>query len=146
MSPAASGDVDPSREIRRAHMMLEDWFGGIREEIDAIEAVLGESFTTVGSEGTVRNRTDSLEALREDREAYVQSSPTVLVEVDEITHHLELHGTHMLTFEKRIRVDGEWEARRCSLWLRETDQSPTGLQWLHLHETPIQESEAVDEE
>ena len=125
-------------------MLLEDWYGGIRDDIDPIENAIASDFTAVDSDGRVHTGERALAPIRGPRAEYLDSQPPVAVEIDELVHHRTIYGIHHLTYVKRVRVDGEWTTCRCSLWLRETDRVPTGLQWLHYHETPL--SEDVSEE
>lgn len=132
---SSSNDVDPVREVRRMHVLLEDWFGGIRQDLDPLKDSLAPDFTAVGPDGTRRNGTEMLEALADERDAF--SSP-VRVNLQDVTKHRDLYGVHHLTFEKHLAAGEETEVRTCSVWLRETNRAPTGLQWLHLQETPVE--------
>lgn len=146
MPAGSSGDVDPVREVNRLHLMLEDWYGGIREDIDPIEDALAAEFTSIGRDGVLRDRRASLRVWREDRNAYRESTPPVSVDLEDVTVQRTIYGVHQVTYRKRLRVDGEWETYGCSLWLRETERVATGLQWLHLAETPVIESDEDGEE
>lgn len=134
MTSGSSSDLDPEREVRRLHLMIEDWYADVRDNIDPIESSLASDFTWIGPEGTLYERDAGLEAWKSRRAEYLDSSPSVSVELEGLGIERTLYGVHQLTFLKRVRVDGEWEEYVCSLWLRETERVPSGLQWLHLTE------------
>ena len=139
MSTGSKNEVDPPREVKRLHLMLEDWYAGIRNDIDPIIDALASDFTAIGPDGRVYDRDESVDAWEERRATYRSSTPPVSVELEDLTEQRAIYGVHQLTFEKRLRVHGEWKAYACSLWFRETDRVRTGLQWLHLSEVPIEE-------
>lgn len=137
MASGSGTDVDPEREVNRLHLMLEDWYADVRPDIDPIITALADDFTTIGPDGRLRER-EAAVASWEDRQAsYVDSTPAVAVELEDIGVERSLYGVHQVTFGKRVRVDGEWTIYACSLWLRETDSVPSGLQWLHLTESEV---------
>lgn len=135
-----ANDVDPAREVNRLHLLRQDWYNGIRDDIDPIEGALAGDFTWLAPDGRLRERRDAITTWTEERDDYVRSSPPVSVELEEVTVQRTLYGVHQVTYDKRVRVDGTWTAFGCSLWLRETQRVATGLEWLHLAETPLPES------
>lgn len=145
MSPAASSDIDPEREVRRIHVMLEDWYGGIRDQVDPFEKSLATDFTAIGPDGAIRTRTETLDAYAAERAEYAAAGVPVAIELEEIEHRRARNRLHLLTYVKRIQAGDAVEARSCSVWLRETDRAPTGLQWLHLQETPRTVTEDADD-
>lgn len=146
MSAGSSDEVDPVREVRRLHLMLNDWYTGIRDDIDPIEAALAPEFTSIGPDGELRDATESVRAWERRRDEYTASSPPVSLELEDVAVQRTIYGVHQVTYRKQVRVDGEWEVFGCSLWLRETDRVPTGLQWLHLTETPVATEPTSDED
>ncbi len=135
---STASDVDPEREIRRLHLLLEDWYGGIREDIEPIVDALADDFSMIRPDGTLCDRDAALAAWTDERDQFRASEPPVAVEIDELSVHRTLYGVHQLTYLKRLRIGGEWKNRRCSLWLRETERVPSGLQWLHQTETSVE--------
>ena len=145
MSPGSSMDVDPEREVKRIHLLLEDWYCGIRDEITAIEDALAPNVSFIDANGTLHAGNDVIEALN-TRHAEARSvGKPVSLTIDDITVQRELYGIHQVTYTKE-RVQGETASKTtCSLWFRETNRVTSGLQWLHLQETPLIE-EATDDQ
>lgn len=146
MSSGSDGEVDPTREVTRLHLMLEDWYVGIRDDISPITDALASDFTWIGPDGRHHDRKECISAWETRRSEYGSSTPPVSVELEEITEERTIYGVHHLTFRKRVRVAGDWEAFTCSLWFRETERVRTGLQWLHLVEVPVTEEQDEDED
>ena len=135
MSGETSNEADPEREVTRLHLMLEDWYCGIRADIDPIEAAMAPTFTMLTPSGELQDRSTSLATLTERQHTANDSDPPASLDVSDVTVQRALYGLHQVTYTKELRIDGEWETRTCSLWLRETNSVPSGLQWLHLTET-----------
>lgn len=137
----SSSDVDPEREIKRLHVVLEDWFGGIRNDLRPLEESLAPEFTAVTPDGQLHDRAAYFDRLDERRSAV----GNVRIQIEELVEQRALYGMHQLTFHKRIVGGAEPDVRQCSAWVRETNRTSTGLQYLHLHETRIPQSEPDDE-
>ena len=130
-------DVQPEREVRRLHLMLEDWYGGIRSDIDPITDALASSFTWLAPDGTLADRDEALTRWSATRNEFVETTPSPSVSVSSIDLRRTLFGIHQVTYHKEIRQGDAVTTRACSLWLRETERVPSGLQWLHLAEVPV---------
>lgn len=131
----SSSDIDPLREIRRMHVLLEDWYGGIRRDLGPFETSLADEFTAVTSDGQLHDRAGYLAALDARRDAI---DGPIAIEVEDVVEQRALYGVHQVTFRKRIAHDEGSSVTTCSMWLRETSRTSTGLQWLHLQETPLE--------
>ena len=127
----SSSDVNPVREVNRLHLVLDDWYGNIRSDLGPVQQSLADDFTWIGPTGQVSGRNDSLEAWARRRDE-IQG-----IDVDDVTIQRTIYGVHQVTYTKVQQTSADTEMVMCSLWLRETEQSSTGLQWLHLTETPI---------
>ena len=136
MGSGTGSDVDPVREVNRLHLVLDDWYGGIRDHIEPIELALAEDFTWISPDGRLAGPAESLEAWRERREERLDG-PTG-VDVEDVTVQRTIYGVHQMTFTKHVTAAGTADSYTCTLWLRETERVPSGLQWLHLSETRIE--------
>lgn len=128
-------DIDPIREVRRLHVLLEDWYGGIRADLGPFESSLADGFSAITHDGALYDGPGYLEALHERRD---EQAGIVSIDLDQLTAQRSLYGVHQVTFEKQVKTDEETTTSTCSMWLRETSRTATGLQWLHLQETPIE--------
>lgn len=138
----SSSDIDPLREIRRMHVLLEDWYGGIRTDLGPFETSLADEFTAILRDGTLYDRAGYVSALEERKNAV---GGPVGIEIEELSEQRALYGVHQVTFQKRMMSDAGPTVSRCSMWLRETSRTSTGLQWLHLQETPIDVNETAED-
>ncbi|MFP8958041.1 DUF4440 domain-containing protein [Natrialbaceae archaeon A-CW3] len=128
-------NVDTGREIRRLHTVLEDVYSGIRKDPSPIANALASSFTYVAPDGTVHDREGALETWRDAVGEFDDSAPPYTVDVRDVERRGSIYDVHLVTYERRERIDGDWNALTSSVWLRETSDTLTGLEWLHLHET-----------
>ncbi|MCU4751294.1 nuclear transport factor 2 family protein [Halobacteria archaeon AArc-curdl1] len=128
-------NVDTGREIRRVHTVLEDLYGGIRGDPSPVADALASSFTYVAPDGTVHDREDTLETWRNASGEYDDSTPPYTVDVRAVERRGSIYDVHLMTYERRERIDGDWSTLTSSVWLRETSDTLTGLEWLHLHES-----------
>lgn len=134
MSASGGGDLDPIREVRRVHLALEDWLVGIRQDAQPIETALAPGFVAIDIHGELSAGTEWLDRLQ----SQYGTGAGVSIELSNLEHRRELYGLHLVTYEKALHVGEASERIMGSVWLRETDRvETTGLQWLHLQETPI---------
>lgn len=138
-------DVDPEREIKRIHNLLEDWYCGIRDEITAIEDALAPNVTFVDATGTIHSGEEVVSAFEDRFTAAQESGAPVSLTIADIEARRELYGIHQVTFTKERYCDGDVETTTCSLWFRETNRVTSGLQWLHLQETLVPEADDDDQ-
>lgn len=132
-------DVRPEREVNRLHLMLEDWYAGVRDEIDPITEALAEDFTWIGPSGKLLDRDEAVAAWRETCEEFRSADRPPAIAVEDVEVQRTLFGLHQVTYRKEIRVGEDVDGRTCSIWLRETERVPSGLQWVHLVEVPIRD-------
>ena len=133
MARTGGGDVDPERDIERLHVVLADWLVGIRDDPRPFADSLDDGFVAIVADGAVHDANGYLAHLETLRE----TAPPQRIELDDVEHRRAIYGIHLVTFVKRYqRPDGDRNLAT-SIWLRETDRTNTGLQLLHLHETPI---------
>lgn len=111
--------------------MLGDWFAGIRDDIQPLEGAMARDFSAVTPDGRIHDAAGYIDALAAERAALDRAR----IEVEDISEQRSMYDLYQLTFEKIVRSgDGE-DRRTCSIWVRETNRTATGLQLLHLQET-----------
>ena len=141
MAGSSSSSADPIREVRRLLIVLDDWFVGIRDDLAPLAQSLADGFVAVDATGRVQEGREYLEILERRK---TQRSPTGLT-ISDPEHRRAIYGTHLITFHMRIAGSDTTEVLTYSIWLRETDQSPTGLHLLSLQETPVLPPEEGEE-
>lgn len=125
------------------HLFIEDWIGGLRQDMSPFTEALAEEFTFVPPDGSVLDREEAIAAMEAVDDAHSDSSPSFRIDVQDTEVQLSVYGMHLVTYREHQRIDGEWHSRTSSVWLRETTRTATGLEWVHLHETWL---ETVDDE
>ncbi len=132
-------DVDPEREVRRLHLMLGDWFAGVRDDVEPLENAMARDFTAITPDGVVHDAGGYVDALAAERGELERAR----LEVEDIAERRSMYDLHQLTFVKVLRSTEGEERRTCSIWVRETNRTATGLQLLHLQETrqPVAEGD-----
>ena len=138
MAGSSGSDVNPVREVNRLHLVIDDWYGNIRPDLGPVRQSLADDFTWIGPTGVLTDRDGSLELWKSQR------SEITGIDVQDIAIQRTIYGVHQVTFIKIQQTTNDKKTMTCSLWLRETERSPTGLQWLHLTETPLINSDNAD--
>ena len=133
MGSSDPAGVDPTRDVRRLHVLLEDWFVGIRDDVGPLEQALDEGFIAITADGRQHDRSSYLASLS----ALKGEDPPRAVALEHVEHRRAIYGMHLVTFDKQLAQGPETDEFTCSLWLRETDRVRTGLQWLFLQETAV---------
>lgn len=141
MGGSTGSDPDPSREIKRVHVLFEDCLGGVRDGIDPFADALAAEFQYVALDGTRHERADAIDRLEAAAGRYADSSPRFVVDIRNVDRRLAVYDLHFVTYERHQRVDGDWSGRACTALLHETDDAPTGMEWLSLQETPRMDPE-----
>jgi hypothetical protein len=136
-----SVDVRCRREIAQLHQFFADWFNGELEQsedaFDRAAAVLTAEFALVRRDGSVTDREELLEGLWEAWATRSGEDDEIDITVDKVRVRHSEDGLHLATYIERQRVGTDANDRRSSVWFRECDGAPTGLEWLHVHETAI---------
>ena len=146
VTDSTASDVDPVREVERMHVFIQDWIGGLRQNMSPFTESLAEEFTFIPPSGTVLDREQSIAAMEDAGDAHADSSPSFRIDVQDAEVQLSVYGMHLVTYREHQRIDGEWHSRTSSVWLRETTRTATGLEWVHLHETWLESPHEDDEE
>ena len=127
-------------EVVELHAVFEAWLGGTGPATDAvfarIEASLAPSFTLVGPDGAARPRDAVTAGLRAAHGAKGRPGPFRIRIADVEILHLE----PPLVALRYVEDQRQGEARilrRSTALLRASGRSPSGAEWLALHETWI---------
>ena len=145
MTDSTASDVDPVREVERMHVFIEDWIGGLRQNMSPFTEALAEEFTFVPPSGSVLGREEAITAMEAADNAHADSRPSFRIDVQDAEVQLSVYGMHLVTYREHQRIEGEWHSRTSSVWLRETTRTATGLEWVHLHETWLESPDEDDE-
>jgi hypothetical protein len=126
---------DPEAEVRRLHEVIEGWFAGTVADLAPFADAMDGTFRIVSPDGEPRTRGEVVRSMREAKGVHAGSDPPFEIAIRDVDHRTAAGGYHLVTYEEHQRVDGDWEGRTSSAWLREREHAPAGLVWVHLQET-----------
>ena len=128
-------------EIVDLHRFFERWFNG--ELDDSPEAfarlsdVLSERFQMITPGGERLERRQVLEGVRAKHGSHRGAPRPYKIRIDNVESRYRDAGAALITYEEWQEVDGTVRGRTSSALFREREDTPFGVEWLHLHETWI---------
>jgi hypothetical protein len=128
-----------AEEVESLHAFFELWFVGDLPETEAtlerFSGVLAEEFRMIQPSGLTRSRdgitTDVFDAHGVHDEVTVETSP--------FEPRYAGDGSCLGTYEEWQSVGGERTGRVASVLFRRAPDTPNGVEWVHLHETWLEE-------
>jgi len=129
-------------EIRELHQFFQDWFSGAIAQTEAnfarVTAALNENFTLIGPEGTLAEYTTVIGWLR----GGYGSRPNFRLWTDKIVVRHQQNDLALATYEEWQTIDGQANVRLSTTLLRASPSAPAGVEWLHVHETWLEQEKA----
>ena len=128
------------REIADLHRFFADWFSGNipndTAECDRLDAALADGFQIIPPNG---RRVDKPQLLAQVRSAYgSHADEGMIIEIEHVQVRLVEPPVCLVTYEEWQRhADGPWNGRLSSALFRESEDAPTGVEWLHVHEVGL---------
>lgn len=129
------------REIRGLHQFFEDWLSGefpnTDEAFRRLDRALTPEFRLIHPSGKWRNRNDILRGLRQAH----GSQPGLKVKIKDV--QLREAGEELVaaTYEEWQSGEEEEDGRLSTVVFRIVPEAPSGLRWLHVHETWLKKAE-----
>lgn len=126
-------------EIGQLHDFFERWFrGGVEPEgFERMERVMAPEFTIVTPEGQVLDRAGILAAVRAGR-----GSREVEIRVENARILWRVGAVTCARYDERHTGAGRRSLRRSTALFREAEAAPNGVEWLHVHETWVEQRPA----
>jgi len=127
------------REVIELHKFFEGWFNGDADtsgDFDRFEDVMAEGFVIVTPEGRAIERQDLVDGLRRARRSWRQDGAEggrIWIESLRL-HHAE-GDLALVTYQEWQEVQGVVKGRLSTALFRTRDDTPNGVEWLHVHET-----------
>ena len=129
------------KEVVELHEFFQQWFTGespqMKEAFDRFASVLAGDFHIISPDGRIMQRDPILEAVR----AAYGSGP-VEIWIKNHVHRLTICDVALVTYEEWQTKGDETRGRLSSALLRVKPGTPNDLQWLHVHETWLQDDGA----
>lgn len=130
------------REIRSLHDFFVGWYTGVPEQdaFDRFEGALAPSFEMVTPDGEVLARDDIVGYVRAERDTHDEFDIEIR-NVETIDAH---KGRSLLRYEEwqktatESKNGTETEGRLSTALFVSSDTAPEGVEWLYLHETPLE--------
>ncbi|MCZ6836971.1 MAG: hypothetical protein O7G85_14440 [Planctomycetota bacterium] len=122
-------------EVEQLHRFFQDWFKGTMpktvETFDRFANVLAPSFELLSPIGRILKREGILIALRSGH----GGQPHCQIWIENHRHRMTIGDLTLVTYEEWQQVGEERRGRLSSALLQAREDTPNGLQWLHVHET-----------
>ena len=137
----ASLETRAVRETEELHQFFQGWFNGTVENTDAVydrfAGVLAEDFVIVSPSGNLQERANLIEGLRGAYAPEDTEPIRVWVEKAEVRRHWPMPDGDLVlvTYEEWLQRGESSRGRLSTAILREREDTPNGLEWLHVHET-----------
>lgn len=130
-------------EIRELHQFFEDWFNGSidrsAEAFGRFESVMNDDFALIGRDGSVTD-VDALATQIWDGWGHrADDEAPFRIGCEQFRYHRGDSGLHVASYVERQRAGTEENRRRSSALFRDVDGLPNDLEWLHVHESPIED-------
>ena len=131
------------KEVVELHEFFQQWFAGVLpqtdEAFDRFASVMADEFHIVSPVGRIMQRDTILEAVRA---AHGSGGGGVKIWIKNHTHRLTIGDAALVTYEEWQTKGDETRGRLSSALLRVKAGLLNDLQWLHVHETWLQDDRA----
>lgn len=129
------------REVLELHQFFEDWFMGRVGDDDASYArftsVMAEGFEIVSPKGFVTERALLFDGLRQTH-GRNRRTP-IRIWIRNIQGRVIAEDLYLVRYEEWQEAYGETTARLSSAILQRREGAPNGVDWLHVHETWLED-------
>jgi hypothetical protein len=136
------------REVVELHGFLVGWMTGAAPRSAAVFArfadVLADGFVLISPRGEITERRALLRELESVHGAHRADDHGFRVEVREFRHRRTEAGVCLVTYEEWQHLSGTATGRLSSAWFRARSDTPHGVEWLHVHETWLPDSQDTD--
>jgi hypothetical protein len=135
------------REVVELHGFLVDWMIGAVPRSAATFArfadVLADGFALISPRGEFTERRALLRELEGAHGAHRADHVGFRVEVRHFRHRRTEGALCLVTYEEWQHLSGSASGRLSSAWFRARSDAPHGVEWLHVHETWLPDSQEI---
>ena len=133
------------REVVELHGFLVGWMTGALPRSAATFArfadVLADGFALISPRGVVTERRQLLRELEAAYGAHTGNGEGFRIEIQNFRHRRTEGVLCLVTYEEWQQLSGAATGRLSSAWFRARNDTPHGVEWLHLHETWMPDSQ-----
>lgn len=126
-------------EIEAVHDFLTGWLNGTlprdHETFSPFAAALDPGFTLISPSGEVTTGRDILASIEHGHGSRGDATNPFRIWIEQPRVAVRMHGHVLGTYEEWQSVRGATTARMSTVLYRRDSTRPTGLRWLHVHET-----------
>lgn len=123
------------KEIVELHQFFQDWFNGDIPADNAaftrLTSVLAPNFKIITPDGQIIRRDALLQRLQQAHQD--QKGIRIWIEDVRVLQWLPQHV--LVTYQEWQESENQVTVRQSSALFQETDNTPNGWRWLHVHET-----------
>lgn len=127
------------REVVELHGFLVDWMTGAVPRSAATFArfadVLADGFALISPRGVITERRPLLRELEAAYAVHGADDVPFRIEVRNFRHRHTQGMLCLVTYEEWQQLSGVATGRLSSAWFRARNDTPHGVEWLHVHET-----------
>jgi hypothetical protein len=125
-------------EIEELHQFFQDWFNGelppTDESFNRCKDVLAPEFKMIPPNGQIVSLEVLLNSLRNAR----QSRSDMRIWIEKTQVQRVMGEIFLATYQEWQEIDGQVTARQSSAIFQLAEATPSGVRWLHVHETWIE--------
>ena len=126
------------KEIHELHDFFQAWFRGDLPDTDEafarFAAVMAESMVHINPGGTVAERPALVEAIRKGYGGWQGRGEGWKIEIRDVQLRQDLGNALVVTYQEWQFLGEQTRARLTTVVLGKRQDTPNGLEWLHVHE------------
>ena len=126
-------------EIEDLHQFFVDWFSGSLPQTDAafhrFSNVMATDMHIVSPDGQIQNRDQLIEGLWQAHGCRKGDHPSFRIWIENVRVRSSLNSAILATYEEWQAIKGDQTRRLSTVLFREKEETPNGLEWIHVHET-----------
>lgn len=135
------------REVTELHRFFQDWFGGLLENdadtLSRFGSVLAEGFLIVPPGGSALERGSLVERLRGAHGSWATGRERPgRIWIENFHVRRSADDWALVTYEEWQEVGGETRGRISTAVFGRREDTPNGVEWLHVHETWLPDSQS----
>ncbi|MFQ5652261.1 MAG: hypothetical protein ACE5IY_20215 [bacterium] len=134
-------------EVVELHQFFEGWFTGrladTEENFSRLSSVMADDFELISPTGQRRKRAGLIVGLKQAHASRANSEPPYRIWIKNVHSRVVDDRLYVVTYEEWQMADGKTRGRQSTALLRDRPDTPNGVDWLHVHETWLQDGKEI---